>query len=350
MVATYAGTVTASCHTKDPEEAREHTSRTFSEHDVRPAQRHELDFHCSTARSKNLTVGRLAYGVDTTIDGPAMRDCYHLNLPTSGNCTASQRGQRRSFRAGESGIAFRPDAQFSVQLSGDAWSYHLKVPTDLMERHAAKALGQPGRVPVDFDLAFELGSGGPLLQTVAWLLEDFARPRGLSSTPQACRQLESAILTHLVLTIPSQLQREMSWAPRRGLRAKVADVIAYVDEHVEPELTPADLAAMAGISIRTLQAGFRDIARQSPAAYLRNARLDQVHAALCAGESVTEAATRWGFYHLGRFSQYYRERFGNLPSEDVRRTAARHIAEPEHEHLQSESHGSFRQAARARGR
>lgn len=37
--------------------------------------------------------------------------------------------------------------------------------------------------------------------------------------------------------------------------------------------------------------------------------------------SVTDVAVRWGFFHLGRFAQQYRERFGVLPSETVRRTS-----------------------------
>lgn len=31
--------------------------------------------------------------------------------------------------------------------------------------------------------------------------------------------------------------------------------------------------------------------------------------------SVTDFATKWGFFHLGRFSQQYRQRFGILPSQ-----------------------------------
>ena len=35
-------------------------------------------------------------------------------------------------------------------------------------------------------------------------------------------------------------------------------------------------------------------------------------------ESVTQTAMRWGFFHLGRFAQYYRELFGETPGETLR--------------------------------
>jgi AraC-like DNA-binding protein len=35
--------------------------------------------------------------------------------------------------------------------------------------------------------------------------------------------------------------------------------------------------------------------------------------------SVTDIALRWGFNHLGRFSQLYRERYGEKPLATLRR-------------------------------
>jgi transcriptional regulator GlxA family with amidase domain len=95
----------------------------------------------------------------------------------------------------------------------------------------------------------------------------------------------------------------------------------FIDENPGAGTTTADLAALAGVSARTLQAGFQEIVGMSPTAYLRGVRLDRVHQELAAGErgSVTDVAARWGFFHPGRFAQQYRDRFGVLPSETARR-------------------------------
>jgi transcriptional regulator GlxA family with amidase domain len=38
-----------------------------------------------------------------------------------------------------------------------------------------------------------------------------------------------------------------------------------------------------------------------------------------AGHNLTHIAARWGFEHMGRFAQGYRELFGERPSETIRR-------------------------------
>jgi transcriptional regulator GlxA family with amidase domain len=63
----------------------------------------------------------------------------------------------------------------------------------------------------------------------------------------------------------------------------------------------------------------------SPMQYLRNSRFGKVRAALLRAdpeESVTEIAMNWGFTHMGRFAVEYRQRFGESPSESLRRVRA----------------------------
>jgi transcriptional regulator GlxA family with amidase domain len=57
---------------------------------------------------------------------------------------------------------------------------------------------------------------------------------------------------------------------------------------------------------------------------LKAIRLEHVNAELMAGgssNSVTDVAIKWGFVHLGRFAQMYRDRYGELPSETLRRAS-----------------------------
>jgi transcriptional regulator GlxA family with amidase domain len=58
---------------------------------------------------------------------------------------------------------------------------------------------------------------------------------------------------------------------------------------------------------------------------VRRTRLERVRLDLLTagpGDSVTDIAMRWGFFHLGRFSSIYASHFGELPSATRRRSLA----------------------------
>jgi transcriptional regulator GlxA family with amidase domain len=61
--------------------------------------------------------------------------------------------------------------------------------------------------------------------------------------------------------------------------------------------------------------------------YARGRRLDDVRQKLLTSDpattQVTSVAMDYGFWELGRFAQAYRGRFGERPSETLRRNAAR---------------------------
>jgi AraC-like DNA-binding protein len=43
--------------------------------------------------------------------------------------------------------------------------------------------------------------------------------------------------------------------------------------------------------------------------------------ARAARTRISDVATRWGFFHPSRFARQYQERFGELPSDTIRRGA-----------------------------
>ncbi|QSE80549.1 AraC family transcriptional regulator [Rhodococcus koreensis] len=310
--------------TADLDAAHAQVTKAFAGHDVHVPDDREVDFRLDLAPAPRLTIGRMSYGAAVTLHGPPMRLCYHVNLPVTGASTVEQGGVRRSFVAGEAGVAFGPQAPVLVQWSADSWQYHIKLPKDPLEAHAAKLTGRPIGEEIRFDLTFDLRSSAAqaLVATAGFLYAELSRPDGISTMPAACHELESALMTQLLMTVPSQLTPELHGKPPHTRRSKIREIVDYVDRHPEDDITTADLASMAGVSERALQAGFREVVGMSPTAYLRGVRLDRVHLDLACGSSgsVTDIAAHWGFYHPGRFAQQYRARFGFLPSETVLRS------------------------------
>jgi len=105
---------------------------------------------------------------------------------------------------------------------------------------------------------------------------------------------------------------------KRARIVKTARDLIHRDE--ETPLNVAQLASAMAMPERTLSECFRASIGRSPRTYLRIHRLNRARAyILCHAEEeanvVTAAAMKYGFWHLGRFSAYYRDLFGEYPSE-----------------------------------
>lgn len=97
----------------------------------------------------------------------------------------------------------------------------------------------------------------------------------------------------------------------------------YAMTQSSDRLYVTDLCRVAAVSERTLEYAFKEIMGLTPVTYLTRLRLHRVRQALLAARqgstTVTTEALNWGFWHFGEFSRAYKECFGELPSETLRR-------------------------------
>lgn len=105
--------------------------------------------------------------------------------------------------------------------------------------------------------------------------------------------------------------------------ARIRAAVEFVQAHVAQPLTIRRIAEAAGLSIRSTQEGFLRVLGVSPMTYVLDLRLERARADLLTAApgttTVAAVARRWGFVNTGRFSGTYRRRFGELPSETLRR-------------------------------
>ncbi len=106
-------------------------------------------------------------------------------------------------------------------------------------------------------------------------------------------------------------------------RALVDRVRAYAWSQLGEPLSMRSLTQFAGVSPRTLEYAFQDVVGMPPTVWYRTVRFAAARRTLARSApretSVTKVANRFGFQHLGRFSGDYRRRFGESPSETLRR-------------------------------
>ncbi|KQO61281.1 helix-turn-helix domain-containing protein [Curtobacterium sp. Leaf261] len=111
---------------------------------------------------------------------------------------------------------------------------------------------------------------------------------------------------------------------RSGAADRLSAALAFVQHHAGDRVVLADIADAAGLSVRGLQLLFRRTLETTPMNHLADVRFERVRRELLDGTPgtmrVTTIARRWQFGNLGRFSGSYRERFGELPMETLRRS------------------------------
>lgn len=97
--------------------------------------------------------------------------------------------------------------------------------------------------------------------------------------------------------------------------------VTFIDEHAHTDISVADVAAAAHVTIRAVQLAFRRHLDTTPTDYLRRVRLeharDDLIAADPAAQTVTAVAFRWGFHSSSRFAMMYRGAYGVTPSQTL---------------------------------
>lgn len=101
--------------------------------------------------------------------------------------------------------------------------------------------------------------------------------------------------------------------------ATLRRAVAFIDENAHLDVSVADVAAAASVTIRAVQLAFQRHMGTSPMDYLRRVRLDHARQDLMRagpdGElTVTAVAYRWGFRSSSRFAAAYRRAYGVSPS------------------------------------
>ncbi len=261
-----------------------------------------------------VTIGRMGWGADVAIECE-YPGAYEVNIPLSGRLESqgrsgtvvSEPGSATVFRADTPSLITRWDAECSV--------LGIKFDREHLEREADRILGGPLRSRLELPDRLDLrGSAQEWHRLVAALSEQLAGPTRVLTNPLVSAQLGGAVTTAFVLAVaPAD---EMSPAPRPGM---VRRVLNALQEDPGRVWTAADMAEIAGTSVRRLQEAFSEYVGSSPSACLRDIRLDRAHADLTAGGiTVADVAFRWGFGHPGRFAAAFRKRYGVTPTEVLR--------------------------------
>ncbi|SNS54577.1 helix-turn-helix transcriptional regulator [Rhodococcoides kyotonense] len=160
------------------------------------------------------------------------------------------------------------------------------------------------------------------------VLIDYVRRDVLESpTARSSPLVVSTVSAHLAATVLATFPNDAVTDPTAGDRNSATSALLrraadYIEEHVDTEITLADIAETVCLTPRAVQYMFRRHWDCTPMEYVRRVRLDHAHRDLSIAEptsntTVSSIAHRWGFVHSGRFAAFYRQTYGHDPSQTL---------------------------------
>lgn len=262
----------------------------------------------------SLDLCRISYGAPVRVTSEALQTIYHLQLLLSGHCRSNTRGVEHVYQPGEI-LLINPDDPVDLTYSADCEKFIIKLPVRLLENACLEQRWTLPQQGIRFATArHALGEMSGFLQLLGLICHEAEN----AAEPEVQGLYERIVANKLLTLLASNVLRVVPQAAQGGGFEAVRQ---FIEEHLTEDISVEQLMAIAKVSERSLYSLFERQVGLSPRDYVRQRKLERVHARLqlATARSVTEVALDHGFVHLGRFSEAYRKRFGELPSQTWKR-------------------------------
>lgn len=276
-------------------------------------------------RLRDVSLLYLDLHVAAVLDVAESGAYFAVHMPTNGRAVVSINGgdvEANPIRA----LVTNPGDHVQMRLDHDSPQLIVRIEQDALERHLTRLGGRMLSDSLAFEPVFDLTTDAAMRWhgAIQLLHTEVLYTGSLVHAGRGIGPLEEFLMTSLLMLQGSNYYAPLSGTSGRPRRRTVRRALDHIEHHLSEPITIAELASHAGCGIRSLQQGFHDELGVTPMAYVRDRRLERARAELVDAEpadglTVTGVAEHWGFNHLGSFAVLYRKRWGESPSETLRR-------------------------------
>jgi AraC-like DNA-binding protein len=257
--------------------------------------------------------------------GVAINDCqpqghFLIHLLLKGGVEIHQGRDKDTVCAGQAFI-FGPDKAPSLTMPKGGCLLLVRIPADVLSQHARQLIQLSPQQPLRFDQWTLSGkSVEHFIEMASLLHRQLIEKQQQNNLALWEKQAEQFLLSEVLLAFENSYSDWLN-NPSPELKSGIVRTVrAYMDSHIAAPIALADLCGAASVSKRSLLYAFKEYCGTSPMKYLQALRLDGLRGDLKnagQGMTVTEVAFKWGLNNPGRLPKYYKERFGELPSETL---------------------------------
>jgi AraC-like DNA-binding protein len=260
----------------------------------------------------------VSLGMDFDVEGTPLGTMIFGELSSGRICQESDCSDR-PYLPGDVFLAARSSDSYTSKV--DSADVRLTVIHPELASQVADPAPGRAQVPVRFTgyAPVSVQAKRQWESTCAYVRENLLANPDAAAAPLVAASATRLLVATALATFPNNaLIDPTSQDQHDSSPATLHRAIAFMDEHAHQDITLADIAAAAHVTIRTVQLAFRHHLDTTPTRYLRRVRLDNAHRQLLTADperdTVTAVAYRWGFTSSSRFAAYYRTAYGVSPS------------------------------------
>ncbi len=307
---------------RDPDEVVQVLSRYLAPHRLLPRDSRSIRARVGTLPLHTALLVDVGYGTEVDVHAGELTDIYLVHASMAG--TTQMSTGNRTILVHENNVPISSvGMEPRFRMGARCRHLTLRITRATLEAHFSNALGITLSRPVIFgsQAAEDPGFSRAWRNLLTHLREQVALvPRLISARRMQSHYLAAALemlLRGTVHTYSDALDREPGKPASVWYVGRACEVI---EACLGEALSVACIAHEIGVSSRSLQNGFRRYLGITPVQYIRERRLERLHASLQSAEatsSVTDLMLGCGIVNFGRFARHYQQRFGCKPSQTL---------------------------------
>ncbi len=243
----------------------------------------------------------------------------HMVMPLTGGVSQYSTNGRQDVTPGQ-GLVISPGEQMDMRWKPDTIAMTMRVPETTVQRYLVDYFDIPLYDSIRFDGKFNWKDteSRALREMLSGICKELQNPQSLFSRGITSRAIEEQLILTFIDALPSNYSNALKLGHNNYKPRHVKHAMEYIIANAKKDILAKDLVTATGVSLRTLQTGFKGHCGVSPSVWVRNYKLACVRDALLNQKydniPVGDLAATWGLYHSSNFSRNYLALFGQTPS------------------------------------
>lgn len=312
--------------TYDLDIAIERITRMFGPHQIEPAGHgRDIEFEHSHVWLDDICINQLAYGrelrnrISEFVD-----ENYCVMLPVEGSY-AIEASKKRVEADAKSITIINPDCPVTLEASSDYRNVSVRISRNAIDNALVNHTGERPAEPVQFVPHPQLLKDGaePLRNLVMQVWQECRQNMSVSTFSAVGRELEMLLASMLLKCVPNNYSRRLLGTGEISPSAACEVAVHFLKKNAREDIAMDEIIKVSGLAKTSLYTEFHKYYSTTPMVFLRRERLRLAHDTLTSANpdttTVTRVALECGFTHFSRFAYYYKQQFGELPSETLQR-------------------------------